>query len=119
MAQKPQKQHWMQKGNRCMAEILNPYYTSDPDAPPVPQIANSFRSVHYSELTPRFLLEECLNRGWKDIYGRVQSYEETDGGWSITCRLGPRNEGTYEQYFVSRDRGDDCRAEGQDETLDG
>ena len=83
---------------------LNPDYRLDPKAPinmlPADRL---FDSVYVGDLTPRFLLNECIKRGWEDIHGRVERYEKTKGGHIIVANLGHG----WDAYFVSEDEGAD------------
>lgn len=63
--------------------VPNPNYTLDPekrfDGTPKEVL---FRSVHRSQLTPEFLVDECIRRGWTEIHGRIKHLTKTETGYS-------------------------------------
>lgn len=88
---------------------LNPDYRLDPKANTNSQpVDRMFDSVYYKDLTPEFLVRECIKRGWRSLPDRLNWYKETETGWNAECRLG---DGQWTIYSV--------RAENGHEAVDG
>lgn len=73
----------------------NPYYTGKTSEGPLPLARASIRSIHWAEMNPAWLAQECTNRGTHlltDSYplpGRVARMTRVEGGWTVRCYLGP------------------------------
>lgn len=73
----------------------NPYYTGKVSEGPLPLSRASIRSIHWTEMNPAWLAQECINRGThllQESYplpGRVARMTREDGGWTVRCYLGP------------------------------
>ena len=73
----------------------NPYYTGKKSEGALPLDRASIRSLHWTELNPAWLAQECINRGTQDLTdsyplpGRVARMTRTEGGWVVRCYLGP------------------------------
>lgn len=60
--------------------VLNPYYTADPTAPPVPQTSpGSVNSIDSREVTAEWLVKEAINRGVDRIPGLLWYSKDEDG----------------------------------------
>lgn len=67
----------------------------------------SARSLPWRELNPAWLAQECINRGvhtvsgnWSPIPGRVRKMERVEGGWNISCYLGPPSGPSYNNNSI-------------------
>lgn len=86
---------------------LNPDYRVDPDlrydGTPTDRF---YDSVYYKDLTPEFLVRECIKRGWSSLPGRLNWWSEDEGiGWLAECRI-PSEGNEWQVYFVSNSSGD-------------
>lgn len=87
---------------------LNPDYTGTTPTGPLPVSRGSVRSVHWSQLNPAWLVQECLNRGITHLPGRVRNLTRTtDDRWVVVCYLGhpstvpSRDSEDWEVFYVS------------------